>query len=61
MEHLEKGKIEMELTNVKVMIIQYLHTFFGGDLQMVYRDLLRLACQQKKLALSKSTIVLLDC
>ena len=36
----------MDLTNVKVMIIKYLHTFLGGDLQVVCGDLLRLACRQ---------------
>ena len=41
-----KGKIEIELTNVQVMIIQYLHTFLGGVLQVVHGDPLRLACKQ---------------
>ena len=41
-----KEIIEMDLTNVKVTIIQYLHTLLGGDLQMVHGDLLKLACKQ---------------
>ena len=36
----------MELTNVSIMIIQCLHTFLGGDLQVVHRDLLKLAYRQ---------------
>ena len=45
MLYMEKCKIEIELANVKVMTIQYLHTFLGGDLQMVYGDPLRLLCK----------------
>ena len=41
-----KGKTELELTNVKAMIIQCLRTFLGGDLQVVHGDPLRLACNQ---------------
>ena len=37
-----KGKFELDLIYVNIMIIQCLHTFLGGDLQMVYADLLRL-------------------
>ena len=40
------GKGRIKLTYVKVMIIQYLHTFFGGKLQMVHGDPLRPTCVQ---------------
>ena len=46
MQPMGKGKIELDLTNVKVITIQYLCTFLGGDLQVVYRDQFRLACKQ---------------
>ena len=36
----------MELTSIKVMLIQYLNTFLGGDLQVIYESPLRLACKQ---------------
>ena len=39
-------RIEMELTNVKVMMIQYLLTFLGGHLKVVYGYPLRLARKQ---------------
>ena len=42
-----KQKIELDLANVKVVIIQCLHNFLGGDLQVAYGALLRLACKQK--------------
>ena len=58
-QHIGKGKIEVELTNVKVMIIKYLGTFLGGDLQVVYGALLRHAVG--KISLSKSLRLLLDC
>ena len=48
-QHMQKGKIEMKLTNVKLMIIQYslfVYLFLGDDLQVVHGDLLRLACKQ---------------
>ena len=41
-----KGNIIMKLINVKVMIIQELHTFLVGDLQVVYGHVLKLACKQ---------------
>ena len=53
-------KIEKELTNVKVMIIQYFRTFFGGDLQVVQGEPLRLSCKQN-LPCQKTLRVLLNC
>ena len=41
-----KGRIEMRLTNVKSMIIQYLCTFLGVICKVVHGDPLRLACKQ---------------
>ena len=41
-----KGKIELKLAYVKLMVIQCLHTFWGGDLQVTHKDQSRLAYNQ---------------
>ena len=56
---MEKGKIELDLTSVKAMIIQCIYIFLGGGLQVVYGDPLRITLKQNLPCQIAS--VLLDC
>ena len=57
--YMGKGKTEMKLINVKVVINQYLYIFLGGDLQVVYGDPLGLGCKQNLLCQKASEFCLI--